>query len=553
MISNSRAVIYARVSSREQEETGYSLPAQEDFLKEYSQKKGFHIEKIFSVAESASGAKQRRVFNEMMEFVNKQKIPILLCEKVDRLTRNLKEAVVANDWIESDEKRQIHFVKQNLVLHANSKSDEKFRWDIEIVIAKKTITNLSEEVKKGQKEKINQGWFPGKPPIGYRSIGEKGHKTYIVDEELRHYIKRAYELYAAGNYSVVTLAELLNSQGLRTRNGKKISRSRLHQLLSESFYYGEFKWNDEIYKGKHEAIIDKELWDKVQDKLHEKNTGTKKPARPLLQGQMHCKHCGGMVSWYKQKGHTYGHCSYHGKSKYCEGKKCVREELVEEQIIKIIESIAPANKEILKWIEEIIYSEYGNQAEEREKEVRHINRLLKDVRAKKDKVLDAKFFEGAPMEYCERKLKDCSDEERVLEERMSKLGEKSDSYRDIALMTHELAYKAGEVYEAGTREEKRELFSELFVDLIQDREEIGPVFTESACYLHKWMPILNAYYEHNSGMPSYEELKKSSELVKKDENNNSRLRTKENGSTKGKSAPKDASSVTLLRGQGSNL
>src|SRR3990172_4855679 len=105
-----KAVIYCRVSSKEQEDTGYSLPAQEKLLRDYADRKNynFNIAKIFSVAESASGAKQRKVFTEMMDYMLKNKINVLLVEKVDRLTRNLKEAVTVNDWLEEDPARSIH-------------------------------------------------------------------------------------------------------------------------------------------------------------------------------------------------------------------------------------------------------------------------------------------------------------------------------------------------------------------------------------------------------------------------------------------------------------
>jgi len=163
-----KSVIYARVSTKEQEETGYSLPSQGKLLNEYAARKEFRVVKEFSVAESASGAKERKIFGEMIEFMKKNKIPVLLCEKVDRISRNFKEAVAVNDWLEEDESRSVHFVKQNLVIHKHAKSDEKFRWDIEIVLAKKYIANLSEEVRKGQKEKLAQGGFPMKAPLGYK-------------------------------------------------------------------------------------------------------------------------------------------------------------------------------------------------------------------------------------------------------------------------------------------------------------------------------------------------------------------------------------------------
>ncbi len=148
-----KAVIFCRVSSKEQEETGYSLSAQEKFLKEYADKKEFLIDKVFSISESASGKKQREIFSYMMEYVQKKDIKIIICEKVDRLSRNFKDAVLIDNWLEKDEERQVHLVKDSLILHKNSRSQEKLNWGIRIIFAKNYIDNLSEEVKKGQKEK----------------------------------------------------------------------------------------------------------------------------------------------------------------------------------------------------------------------------------------------------------------------------------------------------------------------------------------------------------------------------------------------------------------
>jgi len=107
-----KSVLLCRVSSKEQEETGYSLPAQEKLLKNYAEKKDFRIAKIFSISESASGKKQREIFNQMMKFTQKFSIKIVICEKVDRLTRNFKDAVAIDEWLEKDElprtRRRIH-------------------------------------------------------------------------------------------------------------------------------------------------------------------------------------------------------------------------------------------------------------------------------------------------------------------------------------------------------------------------------------------------------------------------------------------------------------
>jgi len=117
-----KAVIYARVGSKEQEETGYSLPAQEKRLKEYAERNGFEIAKVFSVSESASGKHQRKVFDEMLRYARKNKIKVIICEKINRLTRNFRDAVRINEWMNEDPEREIHLVEENYILSKDSKS-----------------------------------------------------------------------------------------------------------------------------------------------------------------------------------------------------------------------------------------------------------------------------------------------------------------------------------------------------------------------------------------------------------------------------------------------
>jgi len=194
-----KAILFCRVSSRDQEETGYSLPAQVKLLSEYSLRKGFDVAKIFDIAESASGKKQRKIFNEMLAFADKEKIDIIICEKVDRLTRNMKDAGIVDEWVKADKKREVHFVKENFVLNQNTKAHENLVWDMKVAIARFYANNLSEEVKKGLNEKANQQWYPGSHKRGYKTIGETKHKTWVIDdspESMAPFIKKAFELYA---------------------------------------------------------------------------------------------------------------------------------------------------------------------------------------------------------------------------------------------------------------------------------------------------------------------------------------------------------------------
>ncbi len=494
--SKIKAVLYCRVSSKEQEEAGYSLPSQEKLLKEYAYRKNFAVAKTFLIAESASGAKQRKVFSEMIKFTEKNKVPNILCEKVDRLTRNLKDALAVNDWLEEKPERQVHFVKTNLVIHKGAKSDEKFRWDIEIVLAKKYIANLSEEVRKGQKEKIAQGWLPTKPPLGYKTVGEKRYTTQVIDEEVAPRIRDMFAWYATGNYSLYKLEDELYKAGLRTRSGKKLGISRIHLLLSDPYYYGKIRWNNDVTQGKQEPLIRKDVFDKVQSILKRK---LKNPLytkhNSLFKAKIHCEHCGGLVTWELQKGRWYGHCNNHSQYRKCLKKTYIQEKDVEEQIVGFFEKIAPKNNAVLEVIEDIIRQENAQIILERETEITKLSGLLVAIRKQKDKYFDAKINKEAPLELCERRIAECIEEESNLESAFARASDKSDEYQQLRLVIHELAYKSKEIYENALVDEKRLLFAQIFTNIAQDGLKIKPEYTLAAEYLATWAPKLNKDYE----------------------------------------------------------
>src|ERR1041384_8592503 len=113
-----KTILFARVSTKDQAEDGYSLDAQRKLLDDYGSHRSLFITRRFVVPESASGKQERKQFNEMLEFLyTNPDIKIVLCEKVDRISRNFKDATKLNDWLYEDEERQIHFVKQNLIIH----------------------------------------------------------------------------------------------------------------------------------------------------------------------------------------------------------------------------------------------------------------------------------------------------------------------------------------------------------------------------------------------------------------------------------------------------
>ena len=133
-----QAVIYARVSSKEQEKEGFSIPAQLKLLKEYAGAQGFAVAQEYVDVETAKHT-GRAAFGEMVAYLKAHPaVRVMLVEKTDRLYRNLK------DWVTVDELDvEIHFPKEGVVLSRESRSSEKFMHGIKVLMAKNYIDNLS--------------------------------------------------------------------------------------------------------------------------------------------------------------------------------------------------------------------------------------------------------------------------------------------------------------------------------------------------------------------------------------------------------------------------
>jgi len=150
------AFLYARVSSREQEREGYSIPAQRKLLVGYAQSREYQVDQEFIDIESAKNP-GRKEFGRMLRLLEADDSPkIVLVEKTDRLYRNRADALAFEELIEKHGV-EVHLVKEGRVISKDSRSQDKFMHDIHVAVAKHYVENLREEVKKGMREKAEQG------------------------------------------------------------------------------------------------------------------------------------------------------------------------------------------------------------------------------------------------------------------------------------------------------------------------------------------------------------------------------------------------------------
>ena len=490
-----KAILYCRVSSREQEDTGYSLDAQEKSLKEYADKKELKIDKIYKISESASGKQIRKTFNEMLNYAEKNKVSIILCEKIDRLTRNLRDAAIVNDWLLADKERAVHFVKENFIVNQNTKAHENLVWDMKVAIARFYTNNLGEEVKKGQKEKIAQGQLPTKPPLGYKTIGDKGHKIHIPDEALAPLVKKMFELYSSGNYSLKALIEVMHREGLRSRDGNRVSKSRIHKYLSDPFYYGKMRWKNEIYNGDHEPLITQDLFDMVQGKLTRQLKAPQfKTHHPVFKAKVMCEECGGTISWYMTKGHWYGNCNHYKK---CSQHGCVRQERVEEQLFPYFDTIAPKNSRILQWLEKALKESHADEITYNERKKGKYNQIIGVADRRIEMAYRDKLDGRMPSELCEKVMNEAMKDKDDAQRALVRLSSGRREYYEAGYAIHELACKAKEIYMSpkATIEDKRLLLSYVFSNLTLNADKIRPNYTFAFDFLTNWMPKVNCTFE----------------------------------------------------------
>ncbi|HEY4502102.1 MAG TPA: recombinase family protein [Candidatus Paceibacterota bacterium] len=523
-----KAVTYCRVSSKEQEESGYSLPAQEKFLREYAERHSFEVSKVFSVAESASGVKQRQIFAEMMAYMQKHAIKILICEKVDRLSRNFKDAVEIDEWIQSDEERQVHLVKDSLVMHKNSRSQEKLNWGVRIIFAKNYIDNLSEEVKKGQAEKIRQGWLPTKPPLGYKTTGEKGRKVHVIDSEKGSLVREMFELYSTGQYSIRKLCLVMKEKGLRTGLGNALVKSRMAEILGDPFYYGAMRWNGETYEAKHEPLISRGLFDEVQRILHKGSAPLYSKHLHTLKGFVKCAECGGLVTWEEKKGIVYGHCNSYRK---CTKRPWYKEAEVVSQLAGVFEKLVIKSKRIREWLRETLRESNRSEGEMRQTKLAALQGQIDRIGLKLDRAYEDRLDGRISAEAYDKKAKELEHERCELQAEVARQHNTGDETRELRVEIYNLSQAAPEIFKNASPEKRRTLVGLVFEKLEMVDGALVATLKEPFAALEK-----AARETNSSKMP---ELFASPTRI---------LELVENGSKEEETADFDFARSTLLRG-----
>ncbi len=431
-------MVYARVSTVEQREEGYSLDAQMALLREYALKKGFNVAGEYLDADS--GAKQgRSLFGQMVEDVRGLGSDCaIVCEKTDRLYRNFA------DMVKVDELGvELHFVKENIVVGPDSRSNDKFIHSIKVCLAKHFSDNLREEVKKGMTEKAKQGIFPSMAPIGYINTVVGHRKVIAPDPQMAPLVRQVFEAYARKAVSIEGAAKLAKNLGLKTRAGHAYARSSISRMLENPVYMGIVRWSGEDYPGIHEPIVSPELFHEVQRVMHGRTTrsGFTVAHEFAYRGLMTCAFCGCSITAELKKGkYIYYRCTGM-RDKKCPGMQMVREEVLTDQFASLLDGLV-LSSENLEALKTALKESLADEAEMRRANMERIASESATIRAKLERMYLDRMDDRVSEEVYQSLRTKLQSELAGLDVQMHALDKAECSYYDLGLKLLELAQTA---------------------------------------------------------------------------------------------------------------
>ena len=322
--------LYVRKSTDVEDKQVRSIEDQLVVLRALAKTEGFHIAEEFVEKQSAK-VPGRPIFNDMLLRIEKGEAPGIVCWKLDRLARNPVDGGQISWFLQRG-------IIQHIQTHDRSylPTDNVLMMSVEFGMANQYILDLSANTKRGLHEKAKRGEYPSLAPVGY--LNDSRTKTIIVERKKAKIVRSAFELYAKGNSRLEDVSMFLSEHGIGSALANNIHKSRVSFMLSNPFYYGLFRYAGELHEGKHEPIISKKLFDKVQEILNARGKSKRKLKDPKpLCGLIRCGECGRMITAEVQRGHTYYRCT---KRRMVCSQPYIREEALAIQLSATLETFA---------------------------------------------------------------------------------------------------------------------------------------------------------------------------------------------------------------------
>ena len=386
--------LYVRKSTDESDRQVLSIQAQLFELQEFAKKRGLVIARVF---EESRTAKQpgRPQFNLMLSEIEAGKAQGIISWHPDRLARNSVDGGRIVYLVDTGHIRDLQFPLFTFEPTAHG----KFMLNIAFSQSKYYVDNLSENVRRGFRQKLRNGIWPTCAPVGY--FNDRNLRCIVPHPEFAPLVRQAFELYATGDYALHEVRTRINGLGLVSKTGRKLSVSNYQKMFRKSIYYGLMRYGGELHEGKHEPLISKQLFDQVQEVMERKSKPKTPKLKPYLyRGLFRCGECGCFITTETQKGHNYLRCTK--RVRVCH-QRFVREEVVSEQIDKVLARVALA-PEVADKMVGALRQESAGTAKAQQDFVQRLNGEVKQCEQKIDLLLDLRLNrEISETEYLPKK------------------------------------------------------------------------------------------------------------------------------------------------------
>ncbi len=403
--------LYIRKSTDEDDRQVLSLEAQETELKEFALRENLLIAATFRESQTAKEP-GRPIFNDMLKRMENGEAEGILAWHPDRLARNSIDGGRIIFLIDTGKIKSL----KSPTFWFEPTPQGKFMLNIAFGQSKYFVDNLSENTKRGLRQKLRRGELPGYAPLGY--LNDLRTHTLVKDPERFRLVRKLFELYATGNYSLKDLRKLITSAGLLSRKKNMLSVSNIQSILSNSFYYGVFKYNGELYDGKHEPMISKKLFEACQKVMADRSR-PKKPSQKEypFRNMLVCGECGCAITSETQKGHNYYRCTK--KRGKC-SQKYIREEVLADLVADELQKVSLSSA-WAEWMLNELNKEEAEAAQSGAVFAQNLKDKIKELEGKLDLLLDA-HLDGtiSREEYTAKK-------EKIINEK-SELSEKSKDF-----------------------------------------------------------------------------------------------------------------------------
>jgi site-specific DNA recombinase len=338
--------LYARKSTEEEDKQALSIESQVREMTKVAENAGLEIVEVKRESHSSKEVGKRAVYNELLAEIRSGKFNGILTWAPDRLSRNAGDLGAVVDLFDQGKLLEIRTFSQKFTNNPN----EKFMLMILGSQAKLENDQKIINVKRGLRARCEMGWRPTTPPTGYLSEKRTDRKCQVkLDPKRAGMVRKIFEKIGNDKWSGRQAHRWLTKTGFKTKTDKRLSLANLYTVIRNPFYYGEFEYpvgSGDWYQGKHEPLISKELFEKVQSSIQDQYIPKTESKEFAFTKLITCGQCGSGITadekWKRLKDgtsnrHVYYRCT-RGKDAECTNPP-VNEVLLIEELSSLIDTV----------------------------------------------------------------------------------------------------------------------------------------------------------------------------------------------------------------------